>query len=432
VKTRPILLDFARALSGQDQEIQATWIITAKTQLLEFGSAVSTVVTSVVLPAFKALAGLMQQVANGINAVFGTKITPADIVVTLVIAKLVGGFLSLLGVLSVFRGAWTLVVGMVAALGGPLSIVLTLIQGLSGILVIVAEGAVGLVAALGGVPVLLAAIGAALGFLAVRLAQGVNWQNLADGAARAVQSITGFFSGLWESITGLFATGIAGIATAWGAVTSGAQAVWTAIVSGAQLMWDTITGSFSSGVNSVIGFLTRVRDFAISVWNAITGAAQSAASAQASAAEAGGGPGFARGGPIHGPGTATSDSIPIWASAGEFMVRAAAVRKYGVEIFHALNAMRLPKGLFRGFARGGLVERLQVMMPPVAPLRFADGGQVPALASSQLRPINLQIGPELFAGLLAPEDVADRLVRASVSQQVRSAGRKPTYFGGSR
>ena len=61
-----------------------------------------------VLPVLKTLASIMQQVAKGINAVFGTEITPADIVVTLIIAKLIGGFLSLLGVLTIFRGAWGL------------------------------------------------------------------------------------------------------------------------------------------------------------------------------------------------------------------------------------------------------------------------------------------------------------------------------------
>lgn len=508
VKTRPVILDLARAISGQDQDIQTGWIITAKAQLLEFGSAVSTVLTSVILPALKTLAGLMQQVANSINAVFGTKITPADIVVTLVIAKVIGGFLSLLGVLSIFRGAWAAVMGLVSALGGPLNIVLVLIRALSGVLVIVAEGAIGLVAAIGGLPILIAAVGAALGFLAVKLVQGINWQSLSNGAQRVIQAIIGFFAGLWETINGLFGSGIAGISAVWAAVADAAQTVWssimggatglwnvltllwqtgvqriqafwdsissgatalwsqltgvfqsgfellaggwsaivaaaqvvfaalnslaqniwTAILSGAQSMWDTITGAFSSGVNAVIGFLTRVRDFAIGVWNAITSAANGAASAQSGAAGAGA-KGFAGGGQIHGPGTSTSDSIPIWASAGEFMVRAAAVRKYGVEVFHALNAMRLPKGLFRGFAQGGLVERLQVMMPPIAPLRFADGGQVPVLSpASQMRPLNLQIGPELFAGLLAPEDVAERLLRVAVARQVRSAGRKPGYM----
>jgi hypothetical protein len=346
----------------------------------------------------------------------------------------------------------------------------------------------------------------------VRLAQAINWQKLADGAASVVSSIAGFFSSLWETISGLFTAGAELISGLWGSITGGAQAlwetitggasalwqglvslwqsgiqsisafwssvvsgatelwgqlqglfqagfdflsagwgvivtaaqavfdalvglaqgVWSGIVSGAQSMWDTITGAFSAGVNAVIGFLGRVRDFALSVWNAITGAAKEAATAQSNAADASAG-GFARGGPISGPGTATSDSVPIWASAGEFMVRAAAVRKYGVTLFHALNSMRLPPTLLRGFSQGGLVDRLQVLMPPMPHLRFADGGLVPAPAGdNNLRPINLQIGSEMFAGMLAPEDVAQKLLRVAVSRQVRSAGRKPSYYGKGR
>ena len=68
------------------------------------------------------------------------------------------------------------VVGLFAALGGPLNIVLTLIRVLSGTFMTVAAGATALVAAVGGVPLLLSAVGVALGFLAVKLAQGVNWR----------------------------------------------------------------------------------------------------------------------------------------------------------------------------------------------------------------------------------------------------------------
>lgn len=146
----------------------------------------------------------------------------------------------------------------------------------------------------------------------------------------------------------------------------------------------------------MIGVLQRIKDFALSVWNAIAGAAADAGQAQGAAASAGAG-GFARDGPIVGPGIATSDSVPIRASAGEFMVRAAAVRKYGLGVFHALNAMRLPKDLFRGFSEGGVVEQLQLLAPPVLTLRFADGGLIPAPAG----PINLQIGSEPFAGMMA-------------------------------
>ena len=52
----------------------------------------------------------------------------------------------------------------------------------------------------------------------------------------------------------------------------------------------------------------------------------------------------AAGGYILGPGTATSDSIPAMLSNGEFVIRAAAVQKYGVSTFHRLNAMGFKDG----------------------------------------------------------------------------------------
>jgi len=60
-------------------------------------------------------------------------------------------------------------------------------------------------------------------------------------------------------------------------------------------------------------------------------------------------PGYAGGGHITGPGTGTSDDIPILASNGEYVIKAAAVNHYGVDTLHAINAMR--------FADGGLISR---------------------------------------------------------------------------
>jgi TP901 family phage tail tape measure protein len=57
----------------------------------------------------------------------------------------------------------------------------------------------------------------------------------------------------------------------------------------------------------------------------------------------------ADGGEISGPGTGTSDSIPIMASDGEYVVRAAAVEHYGVDTMEAINAKR--------FKDGGLVSK---------------------------------------------------------------------------
>ncbi|RLZ06572.1 hypothetical protein EAH57_15640 [Acinetobacter sp. 2JN-4] len=62
--------------------------------------------------------------------------------------------------------------------------------------------------------------------------------------------------------------------------------------------------------------------------------------------------GFATGGQILGPGTGTSDSIPIMASNKEYMIRAAAAEKLGLENLNYINRTgELPKG----FATGGLI-----------------------------------------------------------------------------
>ncbi|MCP3820060.1 hypothetical protein NLX86_18765 [Streptomyces sp. A3M-1-3] len=51
--------------------------------------------------------------------------------------------------------------------------------------------------------------------------------------------------------------------------------------------------------------------------------------------------GFPGGGPVRGPGTGTSDSILANLSNGEFVIKAAAVNRYGVKVFDDLNAMRV-------------------------------------------------------------------------------------------
>jgi hypothetical protein len=72
--------------------------------------------------------------------------------------------------------------------------------------------------------------------------------------------------------------------------------------------------------------------------------------------------GFASGGPVRGPGTGTSDSILARLSAGEFVMRADAVRRLGISFLSALNTGgRMPTlkrpviGGLPAFATGGLV-----------------------------------------------------------------------------
>ncbi len=98
--------------------------------------------------------------------------------------------------------------------------------------------------------------------------------------------------------------------------------------------------------------------------------------------------GFASGGFVTGPGTGTSDSIPARLSAGEYVLRADAVRRVGLEFLHALNG-----GLFMPRWSG---QRLA----------FADGGLVPAVSpapaaapSQSVRIVNV-IDPGMAADYL--------------------------------
>lgn len=72
---------------------------------------------------------------------------------------------------------------------------------------------------------------------------------------------------------------------------------------------------------------------------------------------------FATGGLVSGPGSATSDSIPARLSAGEYVVRAAAVRQVGVAFLDSLNGLSAGprfKGGELAFAAGGLVPEVKV------------------------------------------------------------------------
>lgn len=85
---------------------------------------------------------------------------------------------------------------------------------------------------------------------------------------------------------------------------------------------------------------------------------------------AGGGPVFSDPrihpvGMIHGPGTATSDSIPTMLSDGEFVHRASAVSHYGQDVMWALNARQVSR------------EALRSLLPEQY-RRMRDGGSVTA------------------------------------------------------
>lgn len=91
-------------------------------------------------------------------------------------------------------------------------------------------------------------------------------------------------------------------------------------------------------------------------------------------------PKFATGGILRGAGSGTSDSLLIRASNGEGIIRAAAVRHYGADAIHQLNAMRVPK-----FATGGVLgERGLPAIPPLAPSLEGSGGSLADYGSLEL------------------------------------------------
>jgi hypothetical protein len=70
---------------------------------------------------------------------------------------------------------------------------------------------------------------------------------------------------------------------------------------------------------------------------------------------------FASGGYVSGPGTGTSDSIPAMLSNGEYVVRASAVRAYGVDYMNSLNQMKtgsMPMSMGAGGSNGSQVVYL--------------------------------------------------------------------------
>jgi len=131
--------------------------------------------------------------------------------------------------------------------------------------------------------------------------------------------------------------------------------------------------------------------------------------------------GKARGGLLGGRGTGTSDSNLAWVSRGEHIMPARAVRQPGVLEF--LELLRRSGGNLRAvmdsmgrFALGGMVSR--------AIPAFATGGLAGGMSN-----VTIQFpGLPAISGLRASSDVVEQLHKAAALAQVRSGGRKPSWY----
>lgn len=113
-------------------------------------------------------------------------------------------------------------------------------------------------------------------------------------------------------------------------------------------------------------------------------------------------PEFATGGHVRGPGSGTSDSIPALLSNGEYVIRAAAVRKLGKGYLDLIN-----NGIpMRRFADGGMVESVAAMAAPGADNRV---------------PANLYInGDKEPVSVMVNQDSFDRLLRRTALKSGRT------------
>lgn len=98
-----------------------------------------------------------------------------------------------------------------------------------------------------------------------------------------------------------------------------------------------------------------------------------------------GGPiGFPGGGPIRGPGTGTSDSIPIMASDGEYMINARSTAKYR-SLIEAINADKLGSGQGMGGAGAAVAQGLASGMTGSSGLVSAGARQMAAAVTAGVR-----------------------------------------------
>lgn len=88
--------------------------------------------------------------------------------------------------------------------------------------------------------------------------------------------------------------------------------------------------------------------------------------------------GLKKGGAVRGPGTGTSDDVPIMASNGEFMIKASAVKKIGIEALEALNAIG-----DKGDSKAGKKDGMPAMKKGGAIRCMASGGFVGAKDSEE-------------------------------------------------
>lgn len=369
---------------------------------VDLGKAVYDVFTTLVIPAVNTFITILGNVLSTFNAITGANITPGFVIITAAVISLSGAVSALITVVTLARSA----IGLLGLLGlGPLGI----------------------------------AIGVVVAALAL-LATTIDWSAFAARAQEAATSIIGyfaelpgrigaFFTTLWTNTQQLAATAATAVVDAWNATVEFFSGLPDTIGAFFTTIGQSIIDAFNNAIETVKGYFASLYQAAVEKLQPIIEFLKTILGLQGQAA-GGGGDGAvtaAGGGHIRGPGTWTSDSIPAWLSNNEFVIRARAVAKYGVNFLRAINSGKLDLSRIARFAVGGLATAASSASSPTTRIARITGDV--GSPGSAMTPLNLSILGETFAGLMAPAEVADRLTQFAVARQSQSAGRKPAWVG---
>lgn len=407
---KPALEDIEHLIKGMPvSEIHTEWVKTAIQAFLALEFVLGKLVAG-----FKLVAGALNLVAGGFNAVFNTQFTGTGLLLAIIIGRLSGAF----GVLAAAaKFAWSFVslfwsFPYAAAAAGFVKAIEIIRTALIGI-------RVALLATAGAVswPLLL---------VAALVAAGVALYVYRDQVKEVLQAIYDYFKPAIDGWIALFkwlyktiADGIQWETDQFKSAIDGWGQLFKWIFGEIKSGWDWAVDGIMAGVDRIKSWFNDLIDFAKRVAAAIGSIPGFGGAAPATP--------MAAGGPIVGQGGI--DRVPIRATAGEWVHQVAAVQKYGAGFMHAVNTMQFPESLARGF------ERFARMAAPPGGLAFAGGGMVPAIAppagsaADRVAVDFTDHAGRYFPDLLAPAKVAGAMVRAAQGDQMRSMGQRPGWYG---
>lgn len=176
---------------------------------------------------------------------------------------------------------------------------------------------------------------------AIKSAAQAVWNALASAWHACVTTLTNYTSSATSTIKSIWSS-------AWNAIRSAAETVWNAmrsayntfkgrmvdathdLVSGMSKAWSAIKEAFEKPIHFVIDTVINGGIIKAANWviDKLGGGGNTIPKIPVP---------FATGGYVAGPGSGTSDSIPARLSNGEYVLRADAVRKIGVDNLHQMN-----------------------------------------------------------------------------------------------